>query len=73
MKSDEISSTKSQEILTLSKDIKGQIGEMQSIHYQELEELFKQGFYVESFNQTVVGTERLIITFILRKFNATTY
>jgi hypothetical protein len=73
MKSEESNTTKSQEVITLFRDIKAKSNEMPSIHYQELEELFQKGFYVESFNQTMVGTEQLIITFILRKFNPTTY
>jgi hypothetical protein len=73
MKSDEINKTKPQEVITLFRDIKDKNNEAPVIHYPELEDLFQKGFYLESFNQTIIGTDRLIITFVLRKFNPTTY
>jgi hypothetical protein len=73
MTSDETIKTKPQEVITLFRDIEDKNNERPLIHYPELEDLFQKGFYVESFNQTIIGTDRLIITFILRKFNATTF
>jgi hypothetical protein len=73
MKSEETIKIKPQEVITLFRDIKIKGDEAQAIHYPELEDLFKDGFYVESFNQAFVGTDRFIITFVLRKFNKNTY
>jgi hypothetical protein len=73
MNSDEIKSLKPQEVVTLFRDVNIKSNEMQAIHYQELEDLFKLGFYIENFQQTVIGSDRFMITFVLRKFNPTTY
>ncbi len=73
MKPEERVTIKPQEVITLFRDINVKGDEAQAIHYPELEDLFKDGFYVESFNQAFVGTDRFIITFVLRKFNKNTY
>lgn len=73
MNSYEIKSLKPQEVVTLFRDVNIKSNEMQAIHYQELEDLFKLGFYIENFQQTVIGADRFMITFVLRKFNPTTY
>jgi hypothetical protein len=73
MNSHEIKSLKPQEVVTLFRDVNIKSNEMQAIHYQELEDLFKLGFYIENFQQTVIGSDRFMITFVLRKFNPTTY
>ena len=64
---------KPQEVITLFRDINVKSHAQQAINYPELEDLFQKGFYVESSNQTFVGADRFIITFILRKFNPSTY
>jgi|LauGreDrversion4_2_1035121.scaffolds.fasta_scaffold176623_2 hypothetical protein len=73
MKPYEIEKLKPQEVVTLFRDVNIKSNEMQAIHYQELEDLFKLGFYIENFQQTVIGADRFMITFVLRKFNPTTY
>jgi hypothetical protein len=73
MKSFELENLKPQEVITLFRDINLKSSEEQSIHYKELEDLFKLGFYIENFQQTNIGTDRFMITFVLRKFNPSTY
>jgi hypothetical protein len=41
--------------------------------YPELDEFFKKGYYIEDFKQTLIGTDRYMITFAFRKFNPSTY
>ena len=73
MKPYEMEKIKPQEVITLFRDVQLKNLEEQAIHYAELEDLFKLGFYIENFQQTMIGADRFMITFVLRKFNPTTY
>ena len=73
MKPYEMEKIKPQEVITLFRDVQLKNLEEQAIHYSELEDLFKLGFYIENFQQTMIGPDRFMITFVLRKFNPTTY
>lgn len=73
MKSEENTITKSQEVITLVRNVPTKGDETQPIYYPELEMLFQKGFYVESFRQTMLGTDRYMVTFNLRTFNPSTY
>lgn len=49
-------------------EINGQV-----LHYPELDELIHEGFYIESFQQSLISDTRFVVTFSMKKFNMSTY
>ena len=43
------------------------------LHYPELDELINNGFYIESFQQSLISDTMFVVTFSLKKFNISTY
>ncbi|MCE3229037.1 MAG: hypothetical protein K0S32_3588 [Bacteroidetes bacterium] len=64
---------KPQEVITIFCDIKQKDTEQQWVDYPQLFEFFNKGYYIESFKQSIIGSDRYMITFTFRSFNAATY
>lgn len=58
-----------QEIITIFRNILPEKDEKQSINYPELEEFMKKGYYIEDFQQTMVGERRFMLTIRFRRFS----
>jgi len=64
---------KPQEVVTIFRDVKQKSENHDYVVYPEIEKFFENGFYIEDFKQTLIGTDRYMITFTFRKFNPSTY
>jgi hypothetical protein len=61
-----------QEIITVFRDMELKDGK-QHITYPEIEKFLKEGYYVENFKQLMIGTDKFMTTFILKKTRASAY
>jgi hypothetical protein len=73
MEAGESNNMKPQEVVTIFRNVMDKTNEQQWIGYPELEEFFNKGFYIETFKQSIIDSERYMITFTFRKFNPATY
>ena len=59
-----------QKIVTILVDIAKGENKMNLIEYPELNALFDEGMYIESFNQCTLSDTKFYITFILRFYHS---
>jgi hypothetical protein len=62
-----------QEVVTIFREVNPKNSEGKWVLYPKLKNFFEKGFYIESFQQALIGTERYMITFSLRKINPSPY
>lgn len=64
---------KPQEVITIFRELKTKDEEKQLESYPELDPFFEKDYYIESFNQTVIGNEKYMITFVFRQYHPAQY
>lgn len=63
-------SNRNQKVVTLLVDIKKNKNKTNIQEYPEINALFDEGFYIESFNQCRLTNNKILITLILRYSNS---